>query len=325
MTEYIIDLDALIASPTFLEASKEELRVLMALVASKGAANTVALSKLANVSKPRALSTLSLFEEAGVISKSEGESSAATITYEFEEDPLRSGAMEEDSDKVASTIRDSGLAELISELAALMERPALGTQETKCIVALYSHYALSAEYILTLASHLKHKGKLTAKRLCDKGCSLVDKEGIDTVEELEIYISARESENGTDMEFRKLFSIWNRSLTKPEKDYFKHWTEDLGYGTPIVGEAYDIAVEQTGDKNLSYMNKVLENWHKAGLKTVQECRMYSEAGKGASKKAKSSKSESSSSPKYADFSAEDALMAALKRSYGEDSDEGEEE
>ena len=318
MTKYLTDLNALTASQIFSEASKDELKVLLALMSLGGEADIDTLASMAGVSRPRVSSAISLFEEAQVIKKSESKE----IIKEFKEDPLAKGRYEERSEDVANSIRDEGLAELISELAVLMEKPALGTQETKCIVALYTQYGLTPEYVLTLASHLKLKGRLTAKRLADKAQDLIEKSGIDNLEALEIYISARESEDGKDMEFRRLFGIWDRNLTPTEKKHFKIWNEEFCYGVEIVGEAFDICVENTGKLSYSYISKLLKNWHDHGCQTVAQCRSFSEGNKPSAKKAKT-KEKTDTSPKFSDFDADEALMLALKRSYGDMGEESE--
>ena len=66
----------------FSEASKEELRVLLALIECGGRFDSVAeLASHARVSVARAGSSLVFWEEAGVIRKTESQ----TITEEFEE------------------------------------------------------------------------------------------------------------------------------------------------------------------------------------------------------------------------------------------------
>ena len=125
----------------FAEASKEELRVLLALIECSGRANTAAdIATLAQVSAARAGSALVFWEEAGVIRKAEH---AQTITEEFEE-RLELGKIRETSAlDTAKSIRNSALADMISECATLMQRAALNSAEIKELTALYEQYALS--------------------------------------------------------------------------------------------------------------------------------------------------------------------------------------
>ena len=125
----------------FAEASREELRVLLTLIEKNGSIESLeALAALARTSKARASSSLTFWEEAGVIRKG---SDVPTITEEFEE-RIRLGEIREVTAKEAATsIRNSGLADMISECAALMQRSSFNSSEIKELTALYEQYALS--------------------------------------------------------------------------------------------------------------------------------------------------------------------------------------
>ena len=304
----------------FGEASREELRVLLALVENGGKFDDIeALAASAKTSKARASSSIAFWEESGVIRK---DSSAPTITEEFEE-RIRLGQIREVTAKEAATsIRKSGLADMISECAALMKRASFNSAEIKELTALYEQYALSEEFIVTLAAYLSEQGKLTVTKLVNRAIKLCERE-IDTPKALEAYIIERESESEAEREFRKLFGIYGRAPSKTEKECFKKWSSDYGYFTEIVGEAYDIAVTNATRGHLSYTDKLLTRWYESGCRTLSDCRARYEADEAEKKAKKESdkKQKSTSKPKkerYGDFDPEEAFLKALERSYGED-------
>ncbi|MBQ1260652.1 MAG: DnaD domain protein, partial [Clostridia bacterium] len=95
-----------------------------------------------------------------------------------------------------------------------------------------------------------------------------------------------------------------------------------GYSESIIGEAYDISVMRTGKRSVGFMDKILSRWYECGCKTLEECHRQNELDresierekkeKAATRQKKTPKKES-----YGSFSAEDALEAALLRSYGD--------
>ena len=301
----------------FLDASREELRVLLVLI--ENGSDDISDSEIASragISKARALSAVVFWEEAGVISKSED-----TITYEFEE-RLKDGEIApESSVKVAKAIRNEHLLPLITECEAIMKR-SMNSTEAKEIVALHTQYGLTDEYIATLASYIAKTKKLTPKSLVNKALKLVERE-IDTVEALTLYIEERESESETEFAFRKLFGIQNRALSSSEKAYFAKWGREYGYFTGIVGEAYDIAVMSTRKASLSYVDKILKDWYDNGCKTVEDCRRRYEEEKSKRKAEISAKKSGGAKPKerYGDFDIDDVFARALERSYGNNSKE----
>lgn len=315
---YSHELSGLHKKEAFSDATCEELRVLLALIECRGEISDVAeLAKIASVSKPRCTAALTLWEEEGVIRKI---TDSPSVTEEFEDIIREGGIDEEPSVEVAKSIRDESLAGMLDECASIMKKASLSTNEVKNLTALYTQYALSAEFIVTLAAYLAGRGKLTAVRLKNEAIRLSDK-GLDTLEDLEKYIEAREDETDFDWEIRRVLGIYNRNLSKSEKEYFKRWSEEFGYSVNIVSEAYDIAVINTGKGSLPYMDKLLTLWHEAGCTTVSECRAKSESDKNARstesapKKEKRTKSEAT---RYGSFDINEAFQNALRRSYGDE-------
>lgn len=307
---------ALSDKEAFTEASKEELRVLLALIESVGSLDSVStLAARAQVSTARAGSALVFWEEAGVIRKRTDEQ---TITEEFEERLELGKIREVPAIDTARAIRDAALADMITECATLMKRAALNSTEIKELAALHEQYALSEEFIVTLAAYMAEHGKLTVTRLTDKAIQLTEKE-IDTPEALEAYITERESDSEAEREFRKLFGIYNRAPSKTEKECFKKWSRDYGYFTEIVGEAYDIAVTSATRGHLAYADKLLSRWFECNCRTLSECREQyekDEAEKKSKKEAEKATKKKPEKERYGDFDPEEAFLKAIERSYG---------
>ncbi len=300
----------------FSETSAEELRVLVAIMESGEPVGESEIILRAGVSSSRAKSALTFWEAEGVISAD----ISGVITEEFAERAHEGEILEEDAVTVAENIRNESLKDLFDEFAEMTEKPSLNNNEIKCISALVSQYALSDHYLLELAAHIKSTGKLTVAKLRDKAIKLVSK-GIDNSEALEQYILDMEDRSAAESEFRRLLGIYNRNISAAERKMFAKWSDEFGYSTVIVGEAYSMSVMGTGKLSLPYMDKILTSWHFAGCKTVEECRALSNSAKAkVTEKEKSEltrKKPRSEAPKprYGDFDADDALNKALERSY----------
>lgn len=307
-----IKLSGLTAKEEFREASKEELRVLVALI-ENGELNTEKLAEVCKISKSRASSALHFWQSADVL-YDDGEQ---TITEEFEE-RLRAGEIDEESAvKVASNIRDNSLAELIEECTILVNKSALTTQEIKNISALTTQYGLSAEYIATLACFLKgtKKTKFTIRSLCDYAIKLTNLE-INDESKLNAYIIEKEAESSLEWEIRIALGIYGRALADEERKFFLKWNKDFCFGIEIIKLAYETALVATGRLSTHYMDKLLTDWNKAGCKTLAECKKRKEE-KDAENKSKfstGSKAEKER-PRYGDFDVNDAFQKALKRSF----------
>lgn len=315
-----------IGTPAFSEASKEELRTLIALIQLDGRFDEIEeLAKAAEVSLPRCRAALAFWLESGIVS----ERMQGGIIEEFEERLVSGEIDEEPAVVVAEKIRDENLAMAIDECASLMGVACLPNADIKNITALNSQYKLSAEYIVVLAAHLMSKGGFTIRKLCNKAIRLSG-EGYDSVEKLEKYIKNLESDRGVEWEFRRVLGIYDRNLSNTERELFKKWSEVFGYSTAIVSEAYDIAVINTknGRGDLRYMDAVLTSWHDAGCKTVSECRAKTQSDKlkkSAESTPKKKSKTQSEPPRYGDFDIYAAFDKAVERSFGSETDrEGDE-
>ena len=309
-------------SPGFAEASREELRVLVALIECGGEIGSEgALARLSGVSRARCVSALALWEEEGVIRRS-GEcpipkEEETTIVEEFEERLNLGELRRSESKEAARTLRDENLAFLIDECARIMNRPALSTEEIKEIEALYSGLALSAEYIISLAAHLKGVSERVSVTTLSRKADQLYRQGITTFEELDSYIVMQERENASDKEIRRALSIRGRALVPDELALFHKWTEELGYSVEIIKAAHNKAVMATGSRSLAYMDTLLTAWHGAGCRTVDECLKNSEAfsTEYKQKSKPGRKAAVKEKPRYGDFDVEEAFERALERSY----------
>lgn len=321
MTEYTfkVNLDGITALDCFREATKDELKVLLAIKSLEDESfSAESLADTLSVSAARVKAAITLFEESSILIKTDG--ILAEVEYEFKP---KANKVVDEKKAIARSIRENDLYDLNRDMEEILEKT-LAVREIERITSLYTQTGLSPEYILTLSAYLKTKrNPLTVEAIVREANKLIEKE-IDTLEELEIFVKEKEAEIKGEMEMRRLLGIHSRALAPSERKFFKKWLHDFGYSAVIVGEAYDITVAATGKLSLSYMDSILTGWHESGCKTLDECRTrvnirkQERAKKVNNSSQKSKKSTEAETPKYADFNSEDALMRALERSYGEE-------
>ena len=311
------------STQSFKDASAEELRVLVALLELDGDSFTLTeLARRADVSVARARAGMALWQAEGVFC--DGSTQKAPVDNVIDEfsERFSSDIYEETAIETAKTVRDAELAELLSECAALMGKPALTTAEVKKITSLYSQLSLSEEFIFTLAAHLADQNKLSATMLAKRAEKLVES-GIDTIEALGVYIENEGSESGTDREFRRIFGIYNRNLSKTEREYFRKWSEDFGFDVEIVSEAYGIMTKNLSGSGISlpYIDKILARWHECGCTTLAACLAQCEIdkkGMSDKKPERQGYAKAEKKPKFVNFDVNEVFKRALERSYGTD-------
>lgn len=196
------------------------------------------------------------------------------------------------------------------------------TQEVNIILGLVDFLELDADYVLSLLAYFKTDkvptGTKASLRNVEKYALDLYDRGIQTTEHLHHEIERIEQFKQSESQLRTLFGMGGRALTPSEKKHFSTWLYDFGYGMDIIRMAYDVTVDAKGSPNIKYMNSVLANWHKDGLKTPSDVtaaaqkrkEQNQQSPKGASVGTSTSPSEGST------FDTDDFFAAAVRRNFG---------
>ena len=273
MTEltFRVNLEGITDLECFKEASKDEFKILIAILSGNGSPVTAEeLSEKLGISVPRVKACITLFKESGVLIECD-DTPLAEVEYEFEPSKKDKEKARDTKEEVARSIRENDLYEMNCDIERILEKT-LETREIERITSLYTKKGLSPEYILTLSAFLKDRRQtLTVEAIVREANKLIAN-GTDTLEELEIYIKEKSDEIAGEMEMRRLFGIYNRTLTRTEREHFHRWMHEYGYSVSVIGEAYDVTVAAINKISLPYINSILKEWYDAGCKTVEECR-----------------------------------------------------
>jgi DnaD and phage-associated domain len=197
---------------------------------------------------------------------------------------------------------------LIDECANVVGK-VLNTAEIQKILGLVDYLRLDYEHIMMIFMYCKNQGKLSIAYIEKFAYTLFD-EGIDTLAKFDSYVKAREEFTEILGQLRKLFGMGTREPTKDENKFFTRWCLEWMFSYEIIKRAYEITIANTDNHKLSYsyMNKVLDNWHKDGYTTIEAI----ETAVAARQQDKEMASQSKSS-----FDTDEFFELALKRTYEE--------
>ncbi len=141
--------------------------------------------------------------------------------------------------------------------------------DVQTIVGIYDYLGLcDTGYIETLCNYCKSLGKTSARYIERVAVSMAD-EGVDTTDALNEYIARRERLESNTAKIRSLIGADGRALTSKEKKLFECWLTEWKFDIDVITRAYEVTVDKLGAVKLTYMNKVLENWHRDGLDTLE--------------------------------------------------------
>ena len=78
-------------------------------------------------------------------------------------------------------------------------------------------------------------------------------------------------------EVKRALEIYDRNLVTKEKDFCETWRL-YNISSELIHFAYEKCIEQKGKFSLHYINGILINWHKQGIKTVAEASVKNKPG-----------------------------------------------
>ena len=186
------------------------------------------------------------------------------------------------------------------------------TAETGKIVGLMDYLDLDGQYIINLCAHCARIGKKSLRYVETVAFDLYDR-GITNVEALDDYLRVIEEASKLEGKIRSMFGMnRERALTTRERRFIDTWVGKFGYDIDVIGKAYEITVNSTGNASLPYANAILETWDSAGLRNADDVDAYLAA--------KNSENGKNVVPDGTSFNTDDFFEAALRRSYGEGAD-----
>ena len=168
--------------------------------------------------------------------------------------------------------RDRDFRSLYGEIQRLLGR-SLNTEELKILLGFVNYLGLSADVISVLVCYCRDRARQKGRR--NPSLRSIEKEayawaerGIDTVEEAAAFIQKENVYHSRLNRLMQLLQIRGRSLTPAEERYAQSWL-DMGFDDAVISMAYEKTCLNTGGLSWAYMNKILQRWNDAGLRTAE--------------------------------------------------------
>ena len=225
----------------------------------------------------------------------------------------RSGIPYYTTDEVTSFVEShADTRSYLDECSRLMGRM-LNPHEIGILISLVDYLCLDWDYILAAVAHCAHRqtarGGHCSIRYVETAILDFYDEGIRDLAALQEKLRALELLAETEGRLRALFGMGSRALTPKEKKYFSTWLNDFHYDMDVIRLAYDVTVDAKGSPNMGYMNSVLANWNRDGLRTTDAVEEAQAAFRAERKKGSSNDGGS--------FDTEDFFESAVRRSFGD--------
>ena len=171
--------------------------------------------------------------------------------------------------ELVSVIQSDGiLSALVEESQGVMGK-VFTSADLDCLAGLYSYYGLSAHYILTLLHYCVVIGKKSMGYAESVAAGWMS-EGIDD-DTVDRHVDRMLRKRSVEGKVRTAFGL-DRALVPREREMIERWFFTFRFDMDIILLAYEITIERIGKLAFRYINKILENWHQQGIKTIEQAK-----------------------------------------------------
>jgi DnaD/phage-associated family protein len=266
-------------------ASEYQLKALMLILSSNGVATSRDIAKALGCTENDADDFLDFWVEEGVLSKDGNvvaQPTPQTVVAEKPEpesvtpiQPTQSVKKVESmpiptltpKDIVTMCRESKELTELMRNAQEVLGKT-LSHSEQQLIINMVTYYGLPEEITLTILHYYKserEKGKAIGTAYIAAMAKNWSEEGITTLEGADEKLRDIESTDRLWNDIIGLTGVRHKKPTEKQREMVKSWSEE--FSMEMISLACDAMRENADKPSLNYVNTVLKNWKKKGIKT----------------------------------------------------------
>ncbi|MEE8885861.1 MAG: DnaD domain protein [Eubacteriales bacterium] len=185
--------------------------------------------------------------------------------------------------RIRQLCEDKKVEEMLYVVEQYIGRP-LSPTDMRTILYFYDSLHFPVDLVEYLVEYCADKGHPNVNYIRKVGLAWYD-EGIRTTEQAK----AQSEINNRYFTIFSRFGISGRNPIPDEINRMKKWLDDYGFSMDLIQEAASRTIAQTSKPSLRYADKILTEWHKAGVRTLDDVdRLDREHEKNKVNKTKSS-------------------------------------
>jgi len=159
----------------------------------------------------------------------------------------------------------------------------LKSNEASTLVWLYDDQGLDVSVILMIIQYAVSEGKANIGFIEKTAVDWINK-GITTVIDAENELADMAKRKSAWNIVQSVFGIERRLPSSKEADFSNIWINEWAISRELLKKAYDICIDSKAKLSMPYINKILEGWHKDGIKSPDEIAQKEKTKKSDGKK-----------------------------------------
>lgn len=181
-----------------------------------------------------------------------------------------------------------------TEIACLMQEAEqilgrlISNGDSAMLLMLHDDFGLPADVIIMLLQYVVSIGKANTRYIEKVAMNWADEE-IFTHEKAEEKLRRLDENQKAWRVVEQATGTPHRSPSTKEQAFAAVWITQWKFDLPLIHEAYERSVDNTGKLSISYMNKILERWNREGISTLEQAQKDKEERASARKSTKPQK------------------------------------
>ena len=263
-------------------AGKEQLQVLLWMLRHGGEAfSPEALAQVLALDQDAVLDALDYWQQEGLLASREGqltpaaqpEASQAPAAPQAPAQapglPPKRRLVRPDTQHLAARMGESEEIRFLMQEAQATFGKTISPAMAATLLAMCDDYGLPVEVVVMLLHYAKDVGK-TGTAYLDSVARDWAESGVFTLEAAEKKLQELEEHRQAWAKVQSAAGLPRRAPSRKEEDAAYRWVYQWKFTGEMLRAAYERCVDNTGKFNISYINKILEGWHKQGARNLQE-------------------------------------------------------
>lgn len=265
-------------------AGKEQLQVLLWMLRHPGeAVSTEELSAELGLDQDSVLDAVEYWVQEGLLLGKEGQLTPAPVEdspcpvpsvsapspKEPNTLPPKKRLLKPDTQHLTARMGESPEIRFLMQEAETTFGKTISPAMAATLLTVCDDYGLPVEVVVMLIHYAKEVGK-TGTSYIDSVARDWAQSGIFTLEAAENKLQDLDQRRQAWAKVQSAAGLPRRSPSKKEEEAAFRWVWQWKFTREMLSAAYERCVDNTGKFNVSYIDKILEGWHKNGVRNLQE-------------------------------------------------------
>ncbi|MCR3757398.1 DnaD domain protein [Clostridium felsineum] len=175
---------------------------------------------------------------------------------------------EDEKVDLLSELNNNSIKGMLQDIEKLLGRT-LSPKEMSTYIGWQKEFDFSPELILLLIQYAVSKGKTNYRYIEKIALSWHDSK-IKSIEDAQTYITKHEDKWIKIRKVLEYLGVKDAEIMKPQEQLLTKWLESFSFPLDVIFRACDICFERINKADFKYIDAILTNWFKAGIKTLKD-------------------------------------------------------